>query len=80
MSEHLAAGVPAVAVLARGKNHQTLNRDIGRRDDGPSGFILEFLQSKAPRLSRCRSELRAVEAATASHAARSFFHGIRHPN
>jgi arylformamidase len=42
------AGVPAVAVLARGKNHQTLNRDIGRRDDGPSGLILEFLQSKAP--------------------------------
>jgi arylformamidase len=42
------AGVPAAAVLAREKNHRTLNRDIGRPGDAPSGLILEFIEGKAP--------------------------------
>jgi arylformamidase len=40
------AGVSAANVLARGKSHQTLNRDIGEQGDGPSGLILEFLRGK----------------------------------
>jgi arylformamidase len=43
------AGVPAVAVLAREKNHRSLNRDIGRAGDAPSELILEFMQGKAPK-------------------------------
>jgi arylformamidase len=42
------AGVPSAAILAQGKNHQTLNQDIGRPGDSPSELILEFLQGKAP--------------------------------
>jgi Esterase/lipase len=38
------AGTSASAVLARGKTHSTLNRDIGKPDDGPSRLILEFLR------------------------------------
>jgi acetyl esterase/lipase len=37
------AGVPATAVLAKGKTHATLNHNIGKPDDGPSKLILEFL-------------------------------------
>jgi hypothetical protein len=40
------AETPAADILAKGKNHQTLNRDIGRPEDGPSGLILEFLHGK----------------------------------
>ena len=40
------AKTPAAAVLAKGKTHQTLNRDIGQPEDGPSGLILEFLHGK----------------------------------
>jgi arylformamidase len=42
------AGVASASILVQGKNHQGLNRDIGRPGDGPSGLILEFLQGKAP--------------------------------
>ena len=42
------AEIPAFAVLAKGKDHRTLNRDIRLPGDGPSGLILEFLQGKAP--------------------------------
>ena len=37
------SGTPAAAVLVKGKDHRTLNRDIGRPEDGPSGLILDFL-------------------------------------
>jgi arylformamidase len=40
------AKTPALAVLAKGKSHQTLNRDIGQPEDRPSGLILEFLHGK----------------------------------
>jgi hypothetical protein len=40
------AKTPAAAVLAKGKTHRTLNRDIGQPKDGPSGLILEFLHGK----------------------------------
>jgi arylformamidase len=40
------AKTPAAAVLAKGKTHRTLNRDIGQQKDGPSGLILEFLHGK----------------------------------
>ena len=40
------AKTPAAAVLAKGKTHQTLNRDIGQPEDGPSGLILDFLNGK----------------------------------
>jgi arylformamidase len=43
------AGVPAVAVLVREKNHRSLNRDIGRSGDAPSQLILEFMQGKDPK-------------------------------
>jgi arylformamidase len=42
------AGVPSASILVQGKKHETLNRNIGRPGDGPSGLILEFLQGKAP--------------------------------
>jgi len=40
------AKTPAAAILAKGKSHQTLNRDIGQPEDRPSGLILEFLHGK----------------------------------
>ena len=40
------AKTPAAAVLAKGKTHRTLNRDIGQPEDGPSGLILDFLNGK----------------------------------
>lgn len=40
------AKTAAVAVLAEGKSHQALNRDIGQPEDGPSRLILEFLNGK----------------------------------
>ncbi len=40
------AEIPAVAVLAKGKNHRALSHDIGQPDDGPSRLILEFLHGK----------------------------------
>jgi acetyl esterase/lipase len=40
------AKTPALAVLAKGKSHQTLNRDIGQPEDRPSRLILEFLHGK----------------------------------
>lgn len=41
------AGGEASDVLATGKSHSTLNRDIGQPGDGPSKLILEFLQGKS---------------------------------
>ena len=41
------AGVSSAAILAQGKNHKSVNQDIGRPGDGPSELILEFLQGKA---------------------------------
>jgi acetyl esterase/lipase len=43
------AKTPAAAVLAKGKTHRTINRDIGKPEDGPSGLILDFLNGKDPR-------------------------------
>jgi acetyl esterase/lipase len=40
------AEIPAAAVLAKGKSHRTINRDIGMPEDGPSGLILDFLNGK----------------------------------
>jgi arylformamidase len=40
------AKTPAAAVLAKGKTHRTLNRDIGMPEDGPSGLILDFLNGR----------------------------------
>jgi arylformamidase len=40
------AKTPAAAVLAKGKSHRTINRDIGMPEDGPSGLILDFLNGK----------------------------------
>ncbi len=43
------AKTPAAAVLAKSKTHRTINRDIGKPEDGPSGLILDFLNGKDPR-------------------------------
>ena len=40
------SGTSAADVLAKEKNHQILNREIGSPGDGPSALILEFLQGK----------------------------------
>ena len=44
----LVAGLPSASILVQGKNHQGLNRDIGRPSDALSELILEFMQGKAP--------------------------------
>ena len=37
------AGVPAKAYPAEGKNHTTINADLGKPDDGPTRALFEFL-------------------------------------
>ena len=43
------AEIPAAAVLAKGKTHRAINRDIGMPEDGASRLILDFLNGKDPR-------------------------------
>jgi arylformamidase len=41
------AGIPAAAVLAQGKDHEGMNRDIGKAGDGPTRLILKFLRDQS---------------------------------
>lgn len=50
-----AAGVSAAAVEVQGKNHQTMNRDVGNPNDVETRIILEFLRGK--RLSEMPSSI-----------------------
>ena len=43
------AETPAAAVLANGKSHQTLNRDVGQPEDRSSKLIVEFLRGRDPK-------------------------------
>ncbi len=39
------AGVSAKSFPAEGKNHTTINADLGLQDDGPTKVLFEFLSS-----------------------------------
>lgn len=60
-----AAGSPARAVPAQGKNHGTINREIGREGDAPTEEILRFfanlLEGKEPFADRPGEEKAADE-------------------
>jgi arylformamidase len=43
------AGIAAASVHAKGKNHNSINRQIGIEGDGPSRLIIEFLNGKDPK-------------------------------
>ncbi len=46
------AGVPAKVVPAPGKNHATINREIGAPDDGPTKEIFAFLKERLAKEGR----------------------------